>query len=295
MSAPAQTTRGVTLTADPLIALRQVALRVRGQPVMAALPGGFVTRRKGHGQDIADVRSYLPGDDLRHLDRGSTARTGVLHVRQFMDERDRVTLLVADFRAPMLWGLKRAFRSVAAAEALVLLGWQAVEEGGRVGLLALTGGTPVAVRPRGRARGMLEVIGGLVTAHAQALKVPHSLPLDVALDPVGRIAPRGAEVVIASGFDAPGALHDRFADLSRCRYLHLLRLSDAEAGGLPRGRYPIRLANGRRLRVAVSGKAAPPPDISTISGQAALRLDAAWPIDQLAQRLAAAFPTDRVP
>ena len=96
---------GVALSAEGLIALRHVALQARGAPVLADLPGGFATRRKGHGQEVADVRPYVAGDDLRHLDRGTTARTGSLHVPQFVDERDRVTLLVADFRPAMLWGV----------------------------------------------------------------------------------------------------------------------------------------------------------------------------------------------
>ena len=43
------------------------------------------------------------------------------------------TMLVADFRPSMLRGLIRAFRSVAAAEALVLVGWRVAEAGGQVG------------------------------------------------------------------------------------------------------------------------------------------------------------------
>jgi len=107
---------GVRLTADGLIALRPLAAQIAGDPALARLPGGFVTRRKGHGQEVADVRLYAEGDDVRHLDRGTTARTGALHVRQFQEERDRETLLVADFRPSMLWGISRCFRSVAAAE-----------------------------------------------------------------------------------------------------------------------------------------------------------------------------------
>ena len=117
---------GVALRSDDLIALRQVAIMSDAAPVLAALPGGFPTRRKGHGLEVADMREYVAGDDLRHLASSATARTGRLHIRQFSEERDRITLLVADFRPNMLWGLKRAFRSVAAAEVLALIGWHVV-------------------------------------------------------------------------------------------------------------------------------------------------------------------------
>ncbi|MEL6963211.1 MAG: DUF58 domain-containing protein, partial [Pseudomonadota bacterium] len=150
MSVAALEAPGVSLSANHLIALRHVALTSEGSDVLAALPGGFATRRKGRGLDVADVREYVRGDDLRHLDRGATARTGRLHVRQFLEDRDRIVLLIADFRPSMFWGISRAFRSVAAAEALALIGWTVVERGGRVGLLALTPDEPVILPPAGR-------------------------------------------------------------------------------------------------------------------------------------------------
>ncbi|WP_323772488.1 DUF58 domain-containing protein [Antarctobacter sp.] len=293
--------QGVALEAASLIALRQVALRSRAEPVLAALPGGFATRRKGHGHEVADVREYVSGDDIRHLDKGTTARTGALHVRQFHEERDRVSLLVADFRSSMLWGISRAFRSVAAAEALALIGWQGVSEGGRVGLLALTPDGQVAVSPRGRVRGVLDVIGGLVRAHDQALQAVMDgtvadRPLDMAMSGLERLAPLGSEVIIASGFDDMGpGMEQRLAELARRRVPRLIRITDAAAGKLPKGRYPIRLSDGRRLRVSLSGQAHTPTETETICGRAALVIDAGSGVEQTARLLAANLPADRAP
>ncbi|ETA51309.1 DUF58 domain-containing protein [Ponticoccus alexandrii] len=286
-------TPGVTLEAAGLIALRQVALRSGADPALSNLPGGYATRRKGQGQEVADVREYVPGDDIRHLDRGSTARSGVLHVRQFQQERDRVCLLVADFRPPMLWGLTRAFLSVAAAEALALTGWRVVEEGGRVALLVVTPGRPVIVPPRGRVRGMLDVVGGLVRAHRDALEAvldgaTEGPALDGALSSVERLAPRGAEIVLATGLDRPGAgFADRLAALSRNRAPRLLVLSGLNPEKMPGGRYPICLPDGRRLRVTLEGRrattAAPEAEVAGVPAQF---LDAGQPVEAMARALA---------
>ncbi len=291
---------GVTLASDRLIALRRIALNIDTPSRLAALPGGYTTRRKGQGLEVADMRVYVPGDDLRHLDRGTTARTGVLHVRQFQEERDRVTLLVADFRPAMFWGLRRAFRSVAAAEALTLIGWDVVESGGRVGLLVLGPGAPFVLPPRGRTRGMLDVIGGLVEAHGQALVAMaggerDDPALDVGLSRTDRLVPSGAEVVIASGFDVPGeGLADRLNALARRRTPRLILMTDAAAMKLPRGRYPVRLGDGRRLRLR-SGGAGPGTDdpLAQVAGRSALVLDAGASIEDMARRLGAVFPTGR--
>ncbi len=292
---------GVALRADALIALRQIALASDLEPALANLPGGFATRRKGHGQEVADVREYVAGDDIRHLDRGTTARTGVLHVRQFQEERDRITLLIADFRPSMLWGVSRAFRSVAAAEVLAMIGWRAVEEGGRVGLLAITPGDPVLVAPRGKVRGMLDVIGGLVQAHGAALRAAmagrrEDAALVEGLARVERIAPAGSELLIASGFDTAGTLAERLDALARRRVPRLLLVTDADRKALPKGRYPIRLPDGRRARVTVSGAAGQAdPILQEIAGRVALRVEAGSSIEATARRVAAAFPPDRMP
>lgn len=288
--------RGVALGAHTLIGLRQMALALRGDPALAALPGGFATRRKGQGLEVADTREYVAGDDFRRLDFGTTARTGVLHVRQFQEERDRITLLVADFRPAMLWGIRRAFRSVAAAEVLALIGWTAVETGGRVGLLAVLPDGLLSVPARGRTRGMLDVIGGLVDAHAKAL---HSLrcgvtadtDLEQALVRVDRLVPAGSELVIASGFDSVGAgFDDRVDELARRRHPRLVHVTDAVGSALPPGRYPIRLPDGTRRHIRKTANATPVADRHTrIAGRSAVVVDAGLPIEATAARIGATF------
>jgi len=284
-----------------LIALRNVALHARGSPALAAIPGGFATRRKGAGMELADVREYTPGDDIRYLDRGVTARTGKPHVRQFQEERDRIALLVADFRPSMFWGLTRAFRSVAVAEVLALIGWHVVESGGRTALLAISAEGPVVVPPRPRVRGMLDVISGLVEAHAiglAALKAGigrEDPPLDAALARAVRLAPPGSELFVASGFDVPGSgLPDRLNAIARRRVVSMVLVTAAEAGRLPRGRYPIRLPDGRRVKLNLGGVAAEMREREHVAGREALVVDAGDPIEKTAERLAAAFAPERV-
>jgi uncharacterized protein (DUF58 family) len=292
---------GVALGSAALIALRRVALAAQASPVLAALPGGYATRRKGHGLEVADMREYVAGDDSRHLDRNTTARTGRLHVRQFQEERDRVTLLVADMRPSMFWGLRRAFRSVAAAEALTLIGWHVVETGGRVGLLAITPGAAVVVPPRGRTRGMLDVIGELVQAHEAALasvtagQGAKEAPLDQALVRADRLVPSGSEVVVASGFDTPGSgLADQLDALARRRTPRLIQITEGDARRMPVGRYPIRTPDGRRIRIWLRGEEAV-QDTSEmmIGGRPVVVLNASDDVEETALRLAAAFSSER--
>ena len=108
----------IELLAKPLLDLRGLVQQSRGELAVTSLPGGLVTRMRGRGLETAELRAFAFGDDPRHLDRNATARTGQLQVRLFHAERDRTTILLADFRPSMLWGTRRTLRSIAAAEAL---------------------------------------------------------------------------------------------------------------------------------------------------------------------------------
>ena len=244
---------GVSVDAGSLLALRYLMdTAPDAVPSMTALPGSFVHKRRGRGLEVADVRIFEQGDDIRHIDRNATARTGVPHVRTFQDERDRTTLLIADFRAPMLWGTRRAFRSVAAAEQLALIGWRTIAEGGRVGLMALSCAEPVFVPIRGRERAMIAVVGGLVKAHRTALQQQISnprdepQPLDDCLRMVEQLAPHGASVVLASSLDEVGPEWETvITALAHRVSFSILHLRDAFEQNPDEGSYPFESSAGR--------------------------------------------------
>lgn len=252
----------IELDADHLLSLRALTGGGRQTGPVTHLPGGQVTRARGRGLETAEIRAFAHGDDPRHLDRNTTARTGLPHTRSFHAERDRTSLLVADFRPSMLWGTRRCLRSIAAAEALCLTGWRAVAAGGRVGFLCALAGEPIAQSARGRDRGMVAVVGAMVRAHDRALAsdATQDPPLAHTLETANRIAPRGAEVLLATALDSPGEGFEAAAlALGKRTDLSVIRIADAFETAPPRGRFRFRTGSG------LSGVAAPersaPPDL----------------------------------
>lgn len=239
---------GTTVDAAALMALAAVAARPTG--ALAERPGIAPTRKRGQGHEIREIRPFTEGDDPRHLDAAATARSGTLQVRSFHEDRERTVLLVADFRRPMLWGTRGRFRSVAAAEALALAGWQAVLGSGAAGAVALTDAGLLAERPRPRDAGMARVCGLLARAHALALATAGPVR-DLAPDLVraARFAPRGAGIVLATGLDHPGAgLDTALAGLARRGPLRLILTEDAFESAPPEAALPYVTADGRVAR-----------------------------------------------
>ncbi len=254
MSAPgdAAPDRATTVSAAALMALAARAARPDG--ALAERPGIAPTRKRGQGHEIREIRPFTDGDDPRHLDAAATARSGTPQVRSFQEDRERTVLLIADFRRPMLWGTRGRLRSVAAAEALALAGWQAVLGAGAAGVVALTDAGLLAERPRARDAGMARVCGLLARAHAQALTTRAPVR-DLAPDLVraGRFAPRGAGIVLATGLDAPGpGLDAALAGLARRGPLRLLLIEDAFETAPPAAALPFLTADGRVARARFS-------------------------------------------
>lgn len=249
---------GDAIDPEALLRLRFVAeeARRRRSPRTTSRPGPFVTKRRGRGSETDDVRPWAHGDDIRHVDRNVTARTGAPHVRTFRDERERTTMLVADFRPPMLFGTRRAYLSVAAAEILALVGWTAASEGGRIALLAITAEGVEAVRPSVGERAMIAVVGGLARAHrvAAASRSQELSPLAPHIAAAARMSPAGASVVVATALDLPGDDFDETVrQVAHRADLAVALTSDAFERVAPRGRYPYLDSEGRRGVGAVEG------------------------------------------
>jgi len=52
------------------------------------LQGDYRTIFKGQGLDLADIREYAFGDDVRHIDWNVTARLDTPYVREYHEDRE---------------------------------------------------------------------------------------------------------------------------------------------------------------------------------------------------------------
>lgn len=246
---------GVDLDVEALMRLRRLLARSAARrPFAAPHLGNNPRRRRGRGIETYDVRPWSDGDDIRRLDRNATARTGAPHVRTFHDERERNILYVVDFRPSMLFGTRRAFRSVAAAEAAVASAWRTLDMQGRAGLAAATASGAVFFGWAANGAAFAPLLDKLAAAHRAALDTIAGAepPLAEALDAMESAA-GSAGMTVATGLDAPGEDFDAVAErIVRRRDLDFLLIVDRFELAPPPGVYPYRTTGGEagRLRIA---------------------------------------------
>jgi uncharacterized protein (DUF58 family) len=236
-------------------------LRLRAEAVADGVFGGaHRSRRKGSGVEFGGHRSYVPGDDLRFLDRRAMMRHGRLLVREFETETDRGVRLLVDASPSMGYRSegapvdKLAFAAVLAA-ALTRI----TVSGSDTVSLDWLGGTDL--RP-------LPPLGGMHAFERLVETLDSARPGndgDLSLDQVvhaarslERRARRGTVVVILSDFlDLPEGAVTPMAHLaSRGRVLIAVRLLDPAELTFPfEGPVHFHAAEGNR-RVETDGRAA---------------------------------------
>jgi uncharacterized protein (DUF58 family) len=97
------------------------------------LQGDFRTVFRGTGVDVADLREYQYGDDLRHIDWNVTARTDTAHVREYVEDREVTAWLLLDSSASMEFGPVERRKHVVLTEVAATVAQLLSRVGNRVG------------------------------------------------------------------------------------------------------------------------------------------------------------------
>src|SRR3954466_10894098 len=165
-----------------------------------ALPGERRAAGRGTGTELAQVRPYQVGDDVRWIDAAASARTGGPHVRHHMPERTPTTWLLVDVSASMAFGTASRLKSDVAEGVALVIGRLALPRGGRVALL--TCGAPVTRQPppHGGRSALVSLRRALASGVAPDGFVPEGDALASGMRRIGRIARGPGLVVVVSDF-----------------------------------------------------------------------------------------------
>jgi uncharacterized protein (DUF58 family) len=140
--------RGGLLTGTATVDAAHIIVFPLTPPQPTAIPqtelldrlGAHLTRHIGPGVEYADIRPYVPGDQLRAVNWPVSARRGQLHVTQRLTDRAAdVVVLVDTYRQPPGPATDATERVVRGAAQVVQT---ALRNGDRAGIVALGGNRP---------------------------------------------------------------------------------------------------------------------------------------------------------
>lgn len=227
-------------------------LRLRARSAAdGAWSGQHRSLRRGAGVEFAGHRAYVPGDDLRWLDRHALMRHGALMLREFETETDRTLRLLVDasgsmgFRGTRARGAKLAYAAVLG----LALAWIATHEGDRVALDWIGSTKARALPGMGGSEAFERVALALEHAAAEGALTSDE-DLARALVPIERNARRGSLVAVLSDLiDLPDTALERLASLGhRGRSLVVVQVLDPDELDFPYdGPVRLRALEGERV------------------------------------------------
>jgi uncharacterized protein (DUF58 family) len=223
-----------------------VARRMEG-----LLAGDYRSRLLGDGSELAQVRPYTPGDDVRQIDWNVTARTGEPHVRVHHAERVLVTWLVLDTSPSMHFGTADRRKADVAEGAAIAVGHVATRRGNRLGVVTFGDARPRSTPVRQGRRGLL----GLLTALRDDAEEPEqrvgATSLGEAIRRADALARQRSFVVLVSDFRGPDDWRRPLLQLAGRHDVVAVEIRDPREQELPNAGelWLVDPETGRQLRV----------------------------------------------
>ncbi len=188
------------LTSEQLKAVRKIQIRT-SHLVSDLFAGQYQSVFKGRGMEFSEVRQYLPGDDVRTIDWNVTARTGVPHVKRFVEERELTVMLLVDSSASTHFGTVKQLKSEMAAELAAVFAFSAITNNDKVGLLVFSDTVELALAPKKGLRHVLRVIRDVLSFEPKG----HGTNIAAALEHLDKVSKRRCVVFVISDFLDSGA------------------------------------------------------------------------------------------
>jgi len=199
---PPSGARGSDATREGSDATRELVRRVRRieiasrRAVQGALAGPYHSVFRGRGMEVAEIRAFEPGDDVRAIDWNATARLGSLFVKRFVEERELTVLVFCDLSGSADFGSGERTKGEVAAEIAALLALSAVANGDRCGLALFTDQVERYVPPRKGRRHALRLVSEVLKLRPRSRRTD----LGAALEFAARVERRRAVLFLLSDF-----------------------------------------------------------------------------------------------
>jgi uncharacterized protein (DUF58 family) len=186
----------------------------------------------GPSLDLAEVRQYQPGDEVRRIDWNVTARMNQIFVRQYREEKELTSWLLVDLSPSMDFGTVQQFKRQVAIDFAGVAAYIITRHGDKVGAIGFPTATGRLVVPPRAGR-------------LQALRIVHELDratptsgggrtdLGAVLSQLGKVVRRRSLLFIVSDFHSPGGWEAILTELGRRHDVIAVRVEDPRERELP--------------------------------------------------------------
>jgi uncharacterized protein (DUF58 family) len=164
--------------------------------VTDVLAGEYSSAFRGQGMEFAEVREYIPGDDIRLIDWNVTARMDIPFIKEFNEERELTLMILVDLSSSQQFGTVNSLKQELASELSAVLSYLALSNNDKVGLIAFTDKIEKYIPPKKGKTNIWRIIREILTFTPENKHTDISAALDFLL----KVTKRKAIVFLISDF-----------------------------------------------------------------------------------------------
>lgn len=158
--------------------------------------GEYHSAFKGKGMEFAEVREYVPGDDIRDIDWNVTARTGKPFIKKFDEERELTVMLMIDVSASGFYGTGDTLKSDLMVELSSVLSFSAIKNNDKVGLILFSDKIEKFIPPQKGKSHVMRIIRELIFYKAE----DQQTDLSQAIEFVQKVIKRKSVIFVLSDY-----------------------------------------------------------------------------------------------
>ena len=231
--------------------LRAVDLQI-GRRLDGLLTGEHRTAALGMGTELAQIREWAPGDDVRRIDWNATARSNEVQVRVDVAERALTSWVLLDVSPSMRFGTADRRKWDVAEGVAVATGHLASRRGNRIGVATFGGAESLVLPPRQGRVGLLAVL--LAVRREPETERVGATSIGSALTQIAKIARQRSLVVVVSDFRGPPDWRSSLLEVASRHAVVAVEIRDPREQALPNIGHVwlVDPETGRKLHVDTS-------------------------------------------
>ena len=195
------------------------------------LQGDYRTLFRGFGLDLADLREYQYGDDVRHIDWNVTARLQTPYVREYHEDRELTAWFLLDLSASVDFGSGEVRKRAVAADFVAVLARILTRHGNKVGALFYGEDVDSMIPARSGRRHVLRLLHEMLERPAPKRNQPTDL--GALLSGAAQLMRRRSLVFVVSDFISVPGWEQRLGQLAQRHEVVAVRLHDPLEANLP--------------------------------------------------------------
>jgi uncharacterized protein (DUF58 family) len=195
------------------------------------LQGDYRTLFRGHGLDLADIREYEPGDDVRYIDWSVSARMDTPYVRQYLEDREVTAHFLLDLSPSVDFGTIETLKRDQLVDFVAVIARLLTRHGNRIGAILYAGKVEKTIPAGGGKMQVLRLLNDVQTL-PRLQSAPYTSVSDLIEHALRTIKRRSVIFLVSDFFTAPG-WERPLGMLSRRHEVIAVRLEDPRERELP--------------------------------------------------------------